>query len=145
MTWRNVNQAQLGIYMDHSDVRTAGRKGVHQARSLSAAEPQTTRFLPDPALVQCSSEFAHPHPNIRRERCNEQHRQYRRPVLVVVHAFRTAPTQTVRAVHEDDRRVRDRNERDPREAPRTDEAHRVVSRDEVEQRRRDRADEDTKV
>ena len=56
-----------------------------------------------------------------------------------------AMAQVPRAEDEDDRRVRDRDERDGGERPRADEADGVAGGHEVEQRRRDRADVDPEV
>ena len=83
--------------------------------------------------------------DIRRERPDQEHRQHRRPVLVVVQPLRPAIAQVPRAEDKDDRRVRDGDERDPGEEPRADQPDRVLGRDEVEQRRRDCADVDTEV
>ena len=83
--------------------------------------------------------------DVRDERAQEHRAQHRRAVPVVVHPVRVALAQLVRAVHEDDGRVRDREQRREREEPRADQPAVVVRRDEVEQRRRDRADVDGEV
>ena len=90
-------------------------------------------------------ELSHSQHNIRRDRPDQEHRQHRRPVLVVVQPLRPAIAQVPRAEDKDDRRVRDGDERDPGEEPRADQPDRVLGRDEVEQRRRDRADVDGEV
>ena len=78
-------------------------------------------------------------------RKEEDEAQDGRAVLVVVEPLGVPVAELVRAVHEDGGGVRDGHERGEREEPCGDKAGHVVRGNEIEERRRDGADQDCEM